>query len=396
MTKRPLNESGAAPARLEVRESGYRQGTRAVIPEGNGQKFRVRLMGWNPGATVVEGSSADYPVEVIARDFAEAFPAGTRMRANHDSMCEDGGDIRRIFAKTISTPEREADGMYADAIAKEGEPSDFIRQFADVIGTSISAAAEIEEVAQLDRNGLPVLDDEGNPIMVPKRSERGAQIVKRFMTMAESPYNSVDFVEVPGADGAIVQLALESAKKIVEHTMIREAVGFGIDIVGKRNKTSSPVGEGNTPGVTSAQEKKENTMDEKAVEAILEAKLAPVLAFVNDSKANKAAEAQAKVDAEALADATKAAVEKFRESMKRIDSAELLEPIAESLSERAAGGEEITEAVIEKAKEQSTRMLEAAKTRLGESTKIDAPVYGRVAENAGDAKSAADIAKGAF
>ena len=51
--------------------------------------------------------------------------------------------------------------------------------------------------------------------------------------------------------------------------------------------------------------------------------------------------------------------------MKLIEAAELLEPIAESLAERAADGEDITEASIAKAKEQSERMLESAKTQLG-------------------------------
>jgi hypothetical protein len=244
-----------------IHESGYRQGSRAVVPEGNGQKFRVRLMGWEPGAKVVEGSSADYPVSVIARDFAEAFPAGTRMRANHDGFCEAGGDVRRIMAKTISAPEREADGMYADAIAKEGEPSDFLRQFADVVGTSISAGAEVEMEAALDDDGDPILDRENKPILVPKLSERGAQIVKRFLSMSESPYNACDFVEAPGADGAVVKLALESAKNILEHTMLRESVGFAIDLAGKREK--------NSEAVPSRSNRKGNSMDEAERKALV-------------------------------------------------------------------------------------------------------------------------------
>ena len=58
-------------ATLSVRETGYRQGSRAVIPEAKGQKIKVRLMGWAPGSTVVEGSSADYPVDRIIRDLSE-------------------------------------------------------------------------------------------------------------------------------------------------------------------------------------------------------------------------------------------------------------------------------------------------------------------------------------
>lgn len=227
---------------MKVHESGYRQGTRAVVPEGSGQKIRVRLMGWEPGSKTVEGSSADYPVSVIERDFAQAFPPGTRMRANHDGMCEAGGDIRRIMAKTTSIPTAESDGMYADALVREGEASDFVRQFADVIGTSISAGAEVEMEQGRDEDGEPrwSYGPEGKtPIMVPKRSERGAQIVKRFLPMSESPYNSVDFVEAPGADGAIVKVAVESAKTLVEHMTIREAAGFAIGLAGDPREKSA-------------------------------------------------------------------------------------------------------------------------------------------------------------
>lgn len=268
---------------ITVHESGYRQGSRAVVPEGKGQKFRVRLMGWEPGSKVVEGSSADYPVEAIARDFAESFPPGTRMRANHDGMCEAGGDIRRIFAKTTSIPQRESDGMYADAIAAEGEPTTFLRQFADVIGTSISTACEVEMVAKLDHDGEVIQDENGNPVMVPKRSERGAQIVKRFLSMSENPYNSVDFVEAPGADGAVVSLAVESAKVLVEHVVLREAAGFAIDLVGKREKTSEA-----TPP---RDMKEENTVEKEEATAIAEAAAtAAVTAYVESLAAPTAPE----------------------------------------------------------------------------------------------------------
>jgi len=203
-----------------------RGGTRIVLPEAKGDKYKVRLMGWEPGAEVVEGSSADYPVSWIKRDFAEAFPKGTRMRANHDGLCESGGDIRRIMAKTVDAPWAEADGMYAHMVVPNAEHADFVANFADVIGLSISAGCELEYEAATDEDGEPVLDHEDQPVMVPKKSERGAYIVKRFMSAEESPYNSVDFVEAPGADGRIVARALESAREVVEGFAIREAATF--------------------------------------------------------------------------------------------------------------------------------------------------------------------------
>lgn len=371
--------------------SSYRQGTRAVTPEGKGQKIKVRLMGWEPGATVVEGSSADYPVDRIIRDFPESFPAGTRMRANHDSMCEAGGDVRRIMAKTISAPWQEADGMYANALVREGEATEFVRQFADVIGTSISTAVEIQTTPQLDDEGQPVLDDEGQAVMVPRRSERGAVIVDRFLTMSESPYNSVDFVEVPGADGAIVNLALESAKQLVDHTMLREASTFAIGLAGVREKTSPAAGRGATPAVEASAEEKEGehmSVELKAIEA-LESKFD---AFVNESQTAAGAAAQAQVDAEALESAKTDAVSAYRESVKAIEAADLLEPTAEGLMDRAAKGEDITSA-IEAAKASDAKYLEAAAKRADEAAAEDAPVYGRVRE-AGESRSAAEALKG--
>lgn len=372
---------------MRLREqSGYRQGARAVVPEGKGQKIKVRLMGWEPGATVVEGSSADYPIDRIIRDFPETFPVGTRMRANHDSMCEAGGDVRRIMAKTTSTPWAESDGMYADALVREGEPTEFIRQFADVIGTSISAGAEIEQTPLLDEEGKPVYDEDGSPVLVPKRSERGAVIVSRFLSMSESPYNSVDFVEVPGADGAIVNLALESAKRIVDHTMLREASSFAIGLAGVREKTSAAVGRGEKPAVeASAEEEEGEHMDEvlKAIEA-LNAKFD---AFVNESQTATGAAAQAQVDAEALESAKTDAVSAYKESVKAIEAADLLEPTAEALKDRAAKGEDITSA-IESAKADDAKYLEAAKTRFEEKAD-ERPVYGRIHES-GSTKSAAE------
>jgi hypothetical protein len=377
-----------AESTVTLREqSSYRQGTRAIVPEGKGQKIKVRLMGWEPGATVVEGSSADYPVDRIIRDFPESFPVGTRMRANHDSVCEAGGDVRRIMAKTTSLPWAEEDGMYADALVREGEPTEFIRQFADVIGTSISTAVEIEQTPLLDAEGNPEFDESGDPIMVPKRSARGAVIVERFLSMSESPYNSVDFVEVPGADGAIVQLALESAKKIVNHTMLREASGFAVGLAGAREKSSAAAGRGSKPAAeASAEEREGEHMDEvlKAVEALA----TKFDAFVNESKAAKEGEAQAKVDAEALESARNQGATAYEKSLEAIEAAELLEPIAEGLKARARKGEDITDA-IESAKADSTKFLEAAKKRLEESDD-DTPVIGRVREGATGSKSAAE------
>jgi len=202
-----------------------RVGNVISLPEGKGDVYLVRLMGWEDGDTVVEGSSADYPIEAIKRDFAEAFPKGTRMRANHDGICESGGDIRRIMAKTIEDAHVGEDGMYARVRVAE-QYNTFAAEFFDIIGTSISAACELATEAARDEDGDLILDHEGKPEMITKRSERGAVVVERFLTAKESPYNSVDFVEAPGADGRVVARAVESAKVALEGFTIREAATF--------------------------------------------------------------------------------------------------------------------------------------------------------------------------
>lgn len=187
-----------------------------------GDKYVVRLMGWDEGESIVHGSSADYPVNVIKRDFPESFPAGTRMRANHDGFCEDGGDITRIVAKTLDTPWAEKDGMYATAYVSENYTT-LMREFAEVIGTSISAAGELD----------PRNDPEHEQF-----DPEFPKTVTRFYTAEESPYNSVDFVEAPGADGRVIRAVESAAKEIFAEGRfnIREQTKF----VGKRVEEKSP------------------------------------------------------------------------------------------------------------------------------------------------------------
>jgi hypothetical protein len=212
-----LNPAPPKAAQAELHEAG-----RIIAPrENKGDRYRIRLMGWEPGAKTIEGSSAIYPVAVLERDIAAAFPKGTRMRANHDGICESGGDIRRVISKTISDPVIEADGAYADAqIAEQWSP--YMREFADVIGLSISAAGEVE--MEVDEDGSTLLDDYGNPVKKVDEAT-GKNILSRLFSQEESPYNAVDFVEAPGADGRIVA-ALESAKTRFLDMNVREQATF--------------------------------------------------------------------------------------------------------------------------------------------------------------------------
>jgi hypothetical protein len=194
----------------------HEAGGRIKPREGKGHKYRARIMGWEPGAEYVEGSGGMYPVAAIKRDFAEAFPAGTRMRANHDGFCEMGGDIKRIVAKTTSVPVAERDGMYVDMYVAE-DWSKFAEEFADVIGLSISASAAVEMI--------DAEDEDGEPIKV-KRLLNGKPVVERFFTAEEAPYNAIDLVEAPGADGRITALLESAAKGTYEGLDIRHHSQF--------------------------------------------------------------------------------------------------------------------------------------------------------------------------
>jgi len=338
--------------------SGYRQGTRAVVPEGKGARIKMRLMGWEPGATVVEGSSGDYPIAAIKRDFKESFPIGTRSRADHDGFCSPGGNIERVMAKTTSEVWFEDDGAYAWSRVKEGEATDFIRQFADVIGTSVSVGVELETEPLLDDEGEPVLNFEGRPVMVNRLSERGVPIVKRFASMLEHPYNACDFVEAPGADGAVVSVAIEAAKKVYEHTTLREAATFSLDLAGEREGKAPKDSDGAPP----QKVKKESKMDpeERAALAseITESVRASVLEAIRPAAPTEDAPTlSATVEAVVAAGLTEAG---RSEVYARVDRGETLES--------AIAAETAREAAIEA---EVTRRVEAAT-----ATKADEGVFG--------------------
>lgn len=304
---------------------------RATLRESGG-RWLINVI--TPGV----GSSATYREEILARDAATAFPRGTKLWFKHPQEGEHAGsrDPRDQWGVL------DEDAAWSPEAGAVQAPARVFKHWAPVVD-SIGEDAELSVFvwAEVDDNGEAAA-------LLPHRT------------------NSVDMVSYAGRPGSGLDRKIEAA---------REAA--------------------NEPGVTSASQEKENDMEKAEVEAILDAKLTPIVAFVNESTANKAAEAQAKVDAEAIATATKGAIEKFRESMKRIDDAELLEPIAESLTERAAAGEDITEAIITKAKEQSDKLFEAAKTRLGESHDgEDDGFVGRVFEGAEKPATAQALTEG--
>lgn len=232
--------------KLKLREGGGR----IAKQESKGDRYFVRYMGWDPGSDAVEGSSAVYPVAAIKSSFAEAFPEGTRMRADHDGICESGGRLTKLMAYTDDTPVAldngpEGPGMYGH-IRVSNQWSEFVGEFAHTIGLSISGAAELESFNDPDHEDY---------------DPEAPKTVKRFLSSEESPYNAIDFVEAPGADGRIVALALESAREKITHGFdFREHARFG-KLVEKKSAEAVP------PKATTEGKR----MDEETRTAIAEA-----------------------------------------------------------------------------------------------------------------------------
>lgn len=323
---------------LELHEAGGRIPTREV----DGDKYKVRIMGWEPGAEFTHGSSADYPVEALKRDVPTSFPEGTRMKANHDGMCEAGGDIRRVIARTIDTPWAESDGMYTN-IRVSKEWAGYVKEYGDIIGLSISAAGEME-----------THEDEDGETVYTRNEETGKPILKRLFSAQESPYNSIDFVEAPGADGRIV-LALEAAQKTLLELNIREQATFAAGISERKKSEAVPP--------RKDEEKEIDMTKEELAEALAESQRATLAAF--DEKL--AAALPKPLD--------ESSAPKLDVMAEAIVSAGLTEGGRASVYEKVALGADLTKTIeSEKAREQSIR------DELSESLKSQAPASGYVTE----------------
>lgn len=230
--------SPAAPAPAPITEkSGL------ALGEGSGDEYKIRII------RAGQGSSAFYPNEMLNRDLAAAFPKGTRMRANHDGWLTDGGgDITRIMAKTIDDPWAEGDEHFTNIRISEAW-SPWVREFGDVIGVSISGSGRLEE-QEID-------------------GQIKAVCVELFSAEA-APYNAIDFVEAPGADGRIIA-AKEAASAIIMATKISEAG----ELAGPA-KTSEAAPSQNS-------KKEENTMTPEEIRAAINEGISAALPALTDS-----------------------------------------------------------------------------------------------------------------
>lgn len=160
-------------------------------------RYLIKIIGCD-----IQGSSAFYPREVIERDIATAFPAGTKIYFDHSD--EEGvRSVRDIAGKITGGHVIREDGAYAEVqFNKVAQP--IIEDCYDVIGMSIRGKADVIE------------------------NESGIVVSK----LHYHRLNSVDLVSEAGADGGIVQRLKESfngKETVVEEKDITAIVSAVVD-----------------------------------------------------------------------------------------------------------------------------------------------------------------------
>lgn len=160
-------------------------------------KYLIKIIGVD-----VQGSSAYYPKEVVERDIATAYPAGTKIYFDH---AEEEGirSVRDVAGKITGGHIVREDGAYAEAqFNKNAKP--IIEDCYDVLGMSIKGKADVIE----NESGI---------------------VVSR---LHYHRLNSVDLVTEAGADGGIARRLKESfngRETVVEEKDITAIVSAVVD-----------------------------------------------------------------------------------------------------------------------------------------------------------------------
>lgn len=196
----------------------------------SGSKFRVRII--SEGV----GSSGTYPADVLQRDGASAWPAGTQIFFDHLTESDEweragNHSIKDLVGVTLSDPQwvEEEKALYTEAKFFESAVP-FINDAKDYIGLSVEASGVIE-------NGI-------------------------VESIVYSPLNAIAVVPRAGRDGKITEL-IES---------YRESNNSGI-----METTTAPQS-------ADTKDRKETGMDPKDIEAIAEAVGGKITAALNDLK----------------------------------------------------------------------------------------------------------------
>lgn len=266
-----------------------------------------------------EGSTGIYSSELLAA--SESVFEGAPSFINHpiDPNRPQDRDLNTLAGRLSNMRVEVVEGKTAlvGDYRPRKEYQSLIEEFGDIIGASIFCGAYGE------------------------KNDDGKVVVEAFD--GEDRYRSVDLVVAAGRGGRFDR-ATESLRAI---------------------ESSLGLPEGNKPAVEASAEEKEGIMEKEILEAInaIAESLKPVVAFVNESAAAKATEAQAQVDAEAVDAAVEEALKGYEEKVVAIEAADLLEPQVADLKARARKGEDITSAI-----ESAKTIVEAAAQKVAEST----------------------------
>lgn len=182
----------------------------------------------------VQGSSGYYPAEVLKRDGATAFPAGTHIYFDHPTESEE-----------VERPERSvrdlAGYMLDDAAFEEGtdgrglfarvqfaeSAKSLVSQLAKVVGLSIRAAGQIEETP----SGRIVRQiSEGLSVDLVTRAGAGGRLVTMTESAApESPPVQQTATPVASAAMSAIPSTIGTGALVNEVASLKESIGDRID-----------------------------------------------------------------------------------------------------------------------------------------------------------------------
>lgn len=255
--------------------------------------YRVRIIESN-----VQGSSGFYSGGMLESYGPAAFPAKTLSHVDHPTLDEQANRPERsvltLGGYTLSDPIVEADGLYVDMFFA-GKAREVVENFGEVIGLSIRASGDVEEV------------------------ERDGQMIREVKAIHPSPLNSIDLVTIPGAGGKVIA-ALEESLKVSEDSSaengkvspmeiqeLADKVDALVEAVAALTGVVTPIAESLKP----AEEPEVDTV--AAVQAAYDA--AEDLPKDLRNEVIEAVKADPKVDVAELVEKKKALVESIRESI---------------------------------------------------------------------------------
>src|SRR6185312_8498863 len=154
---------------------------------------RVKLTLITPG----KGTSGYYSAEVLEQAAKDrAFPRGTQVHVNHDSavdrMDRPEGNLRNLAGVLLEDAYTDPSGALVAETRVGSAWRDFVEDFHEFIGASVSSSAEVSE-------------------------SKDGPVVERLIP---SPFNRCDLVTVAGRGGKITEV-LEAAKAIESRSNVR-------------------------------------------------------------------------------------------------------------------------------------------------------------------------------